>query len=246
MWVSAGERLEPTANSLFGRLPGHVQQLLSDHLEYVTLNRHQPIYAPGDAASAVLFPLTSVMGVVNESEDGASSLLALVGCDGLVGLPAIMRRKVLSLSVVVCMPGVALRVPAAPLRAEFDKNVDARQTVLDYMQAFAAEMIETAHCSRHHTPTQQLCVLILRATDQHRDSGLSLTHEQMGSMLGVRRETVSHAANALYHQGILMYKRGRVQVLDRERLEQVACGCYRKIRTVYEEIAQASTSNAQC
>jgi len=45
-------------------------------------------------------------------------------------------------------------------------------------------------------------------------------------MLGSRRASVSEAASALQKTGVISYTRGTVTIVDRKKLEKVACDCY--------------------
>lgn len=236
MRVASSSRLEPTTNSLFGRLDDDAQTFIKPTMEYVSMTSGNAIAEPGSVVNHLLLPLTCVIGVINVSEDGASTLLGLIGSEGLVGLSAFLSGRVVSNGAFVCTPGVAIRVPAAALQHVFASNARVRNVVLRYAQAFVAEMLETAHCGRHHTATQQLSVVLLRATDKQGGGDLFMTHERLASMLGVRRETISYAAQVLSARGLIQYRRGRVCINDREGLEQVACGCFRKIRSVYERV----------
>jgi hypothetical protein len=49
-------------------------------------------------------------------------------------------------------------------------------------------------------------------------------------MLGVRREGVTSAAGQLQDLGVIRYQRGKITVLDRPRLEQLACECYAVVK----------------
>lgn len=238
MWVASPRRLQATANAFFARLPESLRDHLEPYLEYVSLPVGKGLYEPGQAVHDVLLPLTCVVALVNVSEDGASTLVALIGSEGLVGLPALLSGEVASVGALVCTPGLAMRLPAEALRQAFDTNTDVRSLVLRYMQAFVAEMIETAHCSRHHNTVQQLSVLLLRAHDKqgHEQEELLLTHERLAGMLGVRRETISHAAHALHVRGMLEYRRGHMRILDRQGLELAACGCYQKVHSVFKKV----------
>ena len=55
---------------------------------------------------------------------------------------------------------------------------------------------------------------------------LSLTHQLVANLLGVRREGVTAAALKLRQEGVIRYSRGHITVLDRPRLEARACECY--------------------
>jgi hypothetical protein len=46
----------------------------------------------------------------------------------------------------------------------------------------------------------------------------------------VRREGVTEAAGRLQADGLIDYSRGRINVLDRARLEKRACECYGVVR----------------
>jgi CRP-like cAMP-binding protein len=209
---------------------------MDTYLEYVSLSVGKGLYERGTDAQHLLFPLTCVVGLVNVSEDGASTLVALVGAEGLVGLPALLSGRVASVEALVCTPGLAMRMPADLMRQAFASNPAVQSLVHRYIQAFVAEMIETAHCARHHTTVQQLSVLILRAQDKQGTGELLLTHERLAGMLGLRRETVSHTAHALQSRGLLTYRRGHIHVIDRVGLESIACGCYAKIQRIYREV----------
>jgi len=54
-------------------------------------------------------------------------------------------------------------------------------------------------------------------------------------MLGVRRVSITAAARSLQHDGPIGYVRGELTVLERPRLENMACGCYGSDRRGYME-----------
>jgi Mn-dependent DtxR family transcriptional regulator len=61
-----------------------------------------------------------------------------------------------------------------------------------------------------------------------------LTHEFAAALLGVHRPSVTLAAGALQRAGIIEYRRGKVEILDREALHEVSCECYDVIRHAYD------------
>jgi hypothetical protein len=58
----------------------------------------------------------------------------------------------------------------------------------------------------------------------------------MASLLGVRRESVTHAAARLQEAGLVCCGRGHIAVLDREALEQRSCECYAAIKLEYDRL----------
>jgi hypothetical protein len=54
--------------------------------------------------------------------------------------------------------------------------------------------------------------------------------------LGVRREGVTVAAGRLQDAGAISYVRGRIQILDRKKLEATVCECYRVVKDEFDRL----------
>ncbi len=67
-----------------------------------------------------------------------------------------------------------------------------------------------------------------------------MTQELISNMLGVRREGVTEAAGNLHRAGLIDYRRGRITVLDRPRLEQRTCECYAVVKKEYDRLLPAT------
>jgi hypothetical protein len=59
---------------------------------------------------------------------------------------------------------------------------------------------------------------------------IPLTQELLAQMLGVRRTTLTVVARLLQTSGMIRYRRGRIQVVNRPALEQSACECYAVVK----------------
>jgi CRP-like cAMP-binding protein len=71
---------------------------------------------------------------------------------------------------------------------------------------------------------------LLQTRDRIDTDVLPLTQEFLSQMLGVRRTTVTLVARQLEQAGLIQNRRGRIVIIDREGLEDVACECYAIIR----------------
>jgi CRP-like cAMP-binding protein len=91
-------------------------------------------------------------------------------------------------------------------------------------------------CNRHHSLDQQLCRWLLLMLDRLPSSELRMTQELIAGMLGVRREGVSEAAGRLQSLGLIEYRRGRIVVLERARLESRVCECYAVVKREYDRL----------
>jgi Mn-dependent DtxR family transcriptional regulator len=59
-----------------------------------------------------------------------------------------------------------------------------------------------------------------------------LTQEFLAMMLGATRPTVTVVAGTLQRAGLISYRRGRVKVLNRKKLERASCECYKATTTL--------------
>ena len=57
-----------------------------------------------------------------------------------------------------------------------------------------------------------------------------MTQQLISRMLGVRRTGVTEIANEIKQEEIIDYQRGRITILDRPALEEIACECYQIIK----------------
>jgi CRP-like cAMP-binding protein len=98
------------------------------------------------------------------------------------------------------------------------------------MHTLSGQIAVTGACNRFHKAEQRLARWLLTARDRVSSDSMALTHVEMGQMLGVSRRRVSLAVGALQKKGLIHYLRGHVSILNREGLEDAACGCHRAIR----------------
>ena len=64
----------------------------------------------------------------------------------------------------------------------------------------------------------------------------TMTHEFLALMLGVRRQTVSAVASDLSRRGLITYRRGFIEIVDRVGLEGATCECYEVIRDEFARL----------
>ena len=200
------------------------------HLAPVFLGLGDVIYESGTDQPHVYFPTDSIVSLLYVLEDGSSAEIAIVGNEGLVGISLFMGGDTTPSRAVVQSAGHAYRMEGKFIRDEFILAGPVQQLFLRYTQAMLTQMAQTAVCNRHHSVDQQLCRWLLMSLDRLPSNDLTMTHELIANMLGVRREGVTQAAGKLQHAGVINYQRGRITVLDRPQLERMACECYEVVR----------------
>ncbi|MEA1081111.1 Crp/Fnr family transcriptional regulator [Marinobacter halodurans] len=220
----------PTQNHLLAALPADVRQRLLPYLEEIPMPLGQVLYEAGDKMRHVYFPTDSIVSLLYVMESGASAEISVVGNEGLVGISLFMGGESTSSRAVVQSGGSGYRLAGQRLVDEFHRHGDLMSLVLRYTQALITQMAQTAVCNRHHSIDQQLCRWLLLSLDRLPTTHLVMTQELIANMLGVRREGVTEAAGKLQQLGVIKYRRGHIEVMDRPRLEQMSCECYAVVK----------------
>jgi CRP-like cAMP-binding protein len=179
------------------------------------------------------------VSIYHVTESGANAEVALVGNEGVVGVSSFMGGGGTTSHAAVLCAGQALRMPSAAIRRQFEQSSQVQSLMLRYTQALLTQMAHTAVCNRHHSVDQALSRWLLLSLDRVQARELRMTQELIANMLGVRREGVTEAALKLQRAGLIRYSRGRITVLDRHRLEEVGCECYRAIKAEYDRLLPA-------
>jgi len=228
--LAASGTHSPAQNDLIAALPAADYQRLLPDLELVPLPLGQAIYESGGKLDHVVFPTDCIVSLLYVLRDGAAAEIAVVGNEGLVGIALFMGGESTPSLAVVQSAGYAYRLSSKILKREFEQGGPLKHLLLRYTQALITQMAQTAVCNRHHSVEQQLCRRLLLSLDRLPSNELSMTHELIGNMLGVRREGVTEAAGHLQTAGLIHYSRGHIKVLDRPGLEQRVCECYAVVK----------------
>jgi CRP-like cAMP-binding protein len=226
----------PTQNFLLAALTAPEQERLFPQLELVPMRLGEVLYESGSKLGYVYFPTSCIVSLLYVMEDGSSAEIAVVGTEGLVGVALFMGGETTPSRAVVQSGGFAYRLAGAGMKQEFIRGGAMQHLLLRYTQALLTQMAQTAVCNRHHSVDQQLCRWLLLSLDRLPTNELTMTQELIANMLGVRREGVTEAAGNLQNAGLIRYSRGRITVLDREKMEQRVCECYAVVKKEFERL----------
>jgi CRP-like cAMP-binding protein len=227
---------EPVENRLLAALPRVEYERLLPSLQQVSFSLGEVVYEFAGRLDYVFFPTTSIISLLYTMENGASAEMGLTGNDGVVGIALFMGGGTMPNRAVVQSAGAAIRMKAKVLQDEFALGGKFQHLLLRYTQALITQISQTAVCNRLHTVEQQLCRWLLLSHDRVKANELIMTQELIADMLGVRREGVTVAAGHLQDAGAISYVRGRIKILDRQRLEETACECYRVVKDEFDRL----------
>jgi CRP-like cAMP-binding protein len=198
--------------------------------EVVELARDEVLFDAGEEVPASYFPAAGAMiSLVLYVQDGRTVEVATIGKEGAAGgivscgsAPAFARA-------IVQMSGPALKVPLASIESAKARSPHVRSIFCRYSDALLAQIMQSVACNALHPIEARCCRWLLTAHDRVEGEVIPLTQEYLAEMLGVQRTSVSPIARSLQDKGLIRYRRGRIEILDRPGLEQSACECYHSV-----------------
>src|SRR5262249_25207403 len=165
-----------------------------------------------------------------EMSDGAAIENSTLGRESVLGVLGALGSHRTSTRAVVQIPTTGWRMQANDFRAATDKSKHLRHLALRSSELLLAQIQQTAACNALHSAERRLCRWILQARDRIDSDTILLTQDFLAQMLAVRRPTVTLIAQGLQNAGLIGYRRGRIEILDREGLERQACECVNAVR----------------
>ena len=223
-------------NRLLVSLPADDFALLAPHLSAVELERGRLLYDPGDRIDTVYFPHDGVISLMTLMENGAAIESATIGPEGALGLHAAVTTRQSMSRAIVQTPVRGSRISAAQLHEAWVKSARLRELVERHNEALFGHALQSVGCNALHSVEARFCRWLLTCHDRISSDTIALTQESLADMLGVQRTTVTAVARSLQEKGVIRYRRGVVDIIDRQGLQAMICECYGVIRGNYKRL----------
>ncbi|HEY1448823.1 MAG TPA: Crp/Fnr family transcriptional regulator [Caulobacteraceae bacterium] len=217
------------ANRLLAALSPEDFALLAPHLVTGALVQSEPIFGAGLAATHVWFPHEGVISFVAVDTDGEAIEIATIGPEGMTGVAVALGSETMRTEAMVQVAGRASSIETWAFRQALETSPTLKQMMLRYVLAVITQISQNAACGQLHAINTRCARWLLTTHDRVSGDSFHLTQEYLAMMLGVTRPSVSGAAGALQHAGLIRYSRGIITVVNRPGLESAACECYRII-----------------
>ena len=225
--------LEQPGNKLLAALPASDYERLVPHLKLVSLSVQQILHEAGEPIAQVYFPNKAVVSITTTMEDGSTVEAGLVSNEGMVGMPVILGDNITTTTAFVQIPDSAMKMDADILRSEFNRGTKLQSVLLRYVQCVYTQVAQGSACNCLHKLEERLARWLLTVSDRLESEEFLLTQEFIAQMLRVRRAGVTEAASTLSQAGMITYKRGQINILNREALEKTSCECYQIIENEF-------------
>jgi CRP-like cAMP-binding protein len=221
---------KPVSNKILLSLPDDEYRQIRAHLEFETLEPYRVLHEPSEKLRFAYFLNCGLASLLAATREGRAVEAGVVGFEGLVGTALAVGLLRTPLRAVVQIGGDGFRISGRALQAAFRTLPELQMRLSRYAVLQGMQAAQTAACNRLHELRQRFARWILMAQDRVDAGTLPLTHEFLATMLGTDRPSVSLVARELQNQKVIRYGRGVVEILDRMRLENCACECYRVIQ----------------
>jgi len=169
-------------------------------------------------------------------DDGKTAEVGVIGREGLVGAFHLLGPALVSTECFIQLTATALRIRLTDLRTAFRTSEETRDRLLEFVQEQSLSLSQLAGCNRLHEQEERLARWLLMVQDRTQSDQLEITQEFLAQMLGAKRTTVTVVAGILQQSGLIEYSRGRIHILDRTRLKDASCGCYKVMKTFYDDL----------
>jgi len=226
-------------NLILAQLPDAEYEILAKSLVPVELPLEMRLSEPNEPIEYIYFLNSGLISTDAVTEKGESVEVGVIGREGFAGLPALLAQPQMSHSVLMQGPGEGLRIRSSILRDQFVRGGVLQRLVHTFAYLQLVQTAQSVLCNRMHEVDARLARWLLTSADRMESDSLNLTQEFLAQMLGVQRSTVTVAAGDLQRAGMIGYSRGRIQILDREKLSRVACECYRIVTSSYRRVLQS-------
>lgn len=221
-------------NRLLDRLPRKDRDRFIAKCLPVELVLHETLVEPGKTIRHVHFPTGGFISLLTVMPEGMQIEVALVGDEGMFGLPLVLGLAHSQERALVQGIGPSLQMSVPKFRRELQASPALRATLDRYIHACLGQLAHTAGCNRFHLVEARLARWLLMTSDRAHSANVRITHEFLSMMLGVRRVGVTKAASELQRRKLIRYSRGNIEIRDRLGLERSACTCYRAGHRIYE------------
>jgi CRP-like cAMP-binding protein len=222
-------------NRLLAGLAPEMLNALTPHLALINVEQGAVLSETHATIQKVYFPHGGIISCVVELLGGGAIETGMIGRDGQYGAGPALDHKVSLNFVVMQVAGSASVVEAERFRDLALQFPPLRQKVIAYEQFMTAQIQQTCACNAVHKVPERICKWLLR---MHRLIGdeMPLTQEFLAQMMGVRRTSVTQVAGDLQRAGLITYHRGRVRILDIEKVRDTACECDEAVNSHYERV----------
>ncbi len=184
---------------------------------------------PGELVCRVGRPVTYWFGVVdgllkmsNDEAQGMPITFTGVSKGGWFGEGTVLKNEVYRYNIQALRKSVVAGIPAATFHWLLDRSIGFNRFVMNQLNERLGQFIAAREIDRLNHPdarvARSLAALFHPVLYPGVGELLRITQQELGYLVGLSRQRVNEALNALQAAGVIQVEYGGVRVLDLERL----------------------------
>ncbi len=199
---------------------------LIPYLEYVDLPHQLSLSEPRVVSEFTYFPECGIGSVVVSPVSGQKTEIHLFGREGLAPTSGISGTHSLPYRVFMQVAGNGHRIANAYLLAAMAESLPLRNLMVRYLQSVSVQIAYAAYSNAVHRIESRLARWLLMCHDRTEGDDIALTHEFVGIMLAIRRQSVTETLHVLEGRHLISASRGFITIRDRAGLRAMAGDAY--------------------
>jgi CRP-like cAMP-binding protein len=163
-----------------------------------------------------------IASVVAATANGCQVEVGIIGNEGMIDVATVLGSLIAPMQTNMLTLGHGYSLPPGALQRAMVQSITLRTVMLDYAQAYLVEVAQAALATATLSIKARLARRLLLCDDRMEGCEMAMTHEFLSLVLSVRRPGVTEAVRYIEGAGAIGALRGRIQILDRAILQQIA------------------------
>lgn len=224
-------------NILLNALSEADRALLTPHFERVPLERKMVLVASNERIAHVHFLEGGIASIVSLSAEGNPTEVGIFGREGVSGTALLLGADRSPHETFIQVNNShALRIDAVTFVKAVESSPTLHRLLLRFVQTLFIQTSQSTVANARHRIQARLARWLLMCRDRVDGDEIALTHDFIAIMVGAQRSGVTIALHALEGAGMIRSARGRVTILRRDKLEELAGDSYGRAEAEYHRL----------
>ncbi|MBA3446433.1 MAG: Crp/Fnr family transcriptional regulator [Pseudaminobacter sp.] len=223
-------------NSLLRKMSADDLRLIEPHLERCLLPLKMPLEGFKTPIDFIYFFEAGIGSIVAGIPKGRETEVGLIGFEGMTGSAIVLGDHRATHDCYIQLAGQGFRMPVEALSEALSKSPTLRLFLLRFVHSLFTQTGYTALVNARSKLEDRLARWLLMCDDRVEGDRLTITHESLAIMLGVRRPGVTVAIQILEGKGLIRASRGEILIRDHEGLIALADGGYGEPEAEYQRL----------
>lgn len=210
---------------VFARLPQDIEAALRESVQINTYSQGEAVYLQGDPAEAAYLIADGRIKIVRVTTEGYESVLCMRG-PGDYFCPVPLLDGGPQLGMAIAVTNVTLLTIERDRFCELcERSADLKAMVQGDCLGKVRRMLNRLEAFAFRSVQERVAIALLEEEQNQRSytalpGEVRLTQQELAGLVGASRERVSKVLKELEQEGFIVQNRGRIRILDPEKLRQ--------------------------